>query len=612
MNSRLCRLQNVRLGAVARPRLQVDDLQIPAGTTAILGKSGAGKTSLLNLLAGFETPDHGSVVVDPPPASNGPPLSWVPSDFGLWPHLSVQQHLTAVAAEQNAEQIEQLLEQFDLDHISHQRPESLSMGERARLAVARSLATGAAIHLLDEPFAHVDPGRIDGYWGAVREHLTATAASLIFASHSPVVVMREANQVFCLEHGHVSWTGTPTELYSAPPTAGLAALLGPANWISTEEKPIWFSRSIPAEDCFRPDHLELEAVEDSALVVERSWFVGPHQETDVRNTSNNLARRLYHRAQPHNLAAGTKVVLRVLLSCVLLMVLIGQQGCRESAGNDPILHVAPPHQYLLPSEGAMLPAARGMTYSPASELLILDNVGRVLKYNADGTLEKKWWMPAYEIGRPEGICVLQNGEIAVADTHYHRVVIFSAEGQVVRMFGEKGDGPNQFIYTSAIAQDKQGFLYVAEYGGNDRVQKFTASGEHVLTFGSVGTDDGQFQRPSGLVCHDGLIYVADAINNRIQVFNSSGKFLRVVADAHSAGLYYPYDISLGPDNSLFVVEYGAGRISRVSIEGQLLGRYGQEGRGEGEFWTPWGIAVSRHGRIAVADTGNRRVIELQL
>ncbi len=294
------------------------------------------------------------------------------------------------------------------------------------------------------------------------------------------------------------------------------------------------------------------------------------------------------------------------------MGLLMLNGCRESSGNEPKLRVGEPHQYLLPAEGAMLPAARGLTYSPEEDLLILDNVGRVLRYDSEGNLKRKWWMPEYDIGRPESICVLQDGTIAIADTHYNRVVIFDDECNVVRMFGENGHGEGQFIYSSAVTQDDEGFLYVAEYGGNDRIQKFTAEGEYVLMFGAVGTEDGEFQRPSSLAWHDGVLYVADAINNRIQAFSSEGKFLRVVADADSTGLYYPYDISMGPDGSLFVLEYGAGRITEVSIEGKLVGRYGQEGRGAGQFWTPWGIAVSPSGEIAVADTGNRRVVELQL
>lgn len=206
--------------------------------------------------------------------------------------------------------------------------------------------------------------------------------------------------------------------------------------------------------------------------------------------------------------------------------------------------------------------------------------------------------------------MLRNQNIAVADTHYHRVVIFDDRGGVVGMFGEEGEGPGQFIYPSDVTQDPDGFLYVSEYGGNDRVQKFTESGEFVVQFGTVGTGLGQFQRASGLLWHDKTLYVADAINNRVQAFRDDGTFLRVVTDAAEGGLDYPYEVALAADDTLYVVEYKAGRVSQLTLEGTVLGRYGETGRGVGQFWTPWGLAVTSHGRILVADTGNRRIVEL--
>ena len=178
------------------------------------------------------------------------------------------------------------------------------------------------------------------------------------------------------------------------------------------------------------------------------------------------------------------------------------------------------------------------------------------------------------------------------------------------MFGEEGEGPGQFIYPADVAQDPDGFLYVSEYGGNDRVQKFTNTGEFVTQFGTVGTAPGQFQRASGLLWHDKTLYVADAINNRIQAFRDDGTFLRVVTEAVEGGLDYPYELALGPDATLYVVEYKAGRVTRMTLNGEALGRYGETGRGVGQFWTPWGIAVASDGRIYVADTGNRRIVEL--
>jgi DNA-binding beta-propeller fold protein YncE len=243
-------------------------------------------------------------------------------------------------------------------------------------------------------------------------------------------------------------------------------------------------------------------------------------------------------------------------------------------------------------------------------MFILDDVGRVLVYDADLNLLRQWWMPEYSVGRPEGIVVMQDGRLAIADTHYHRVVFMDQQGQVLGMFGQEGEEPGQFIFPEDVIQDPHGFLYVCEYGGNDRVQKFTADGQFVLQMGGVGTRPGEFQRTSGLVWHEGKLYVSDTVNNRVQVFADDGRFIAVLADAETAGLQYPYHLTKGPDNTLYVVEFQAGRVTRLSLDGEVLGRYGNTGRGQGQFWTPWGIAVDDTGRIIVGDTGNRRLVAL--
>jgi DNA-binding beta-propeller fold protein YncE len=179
------------------------------------------------------------------------------------------------------------------------------------------------------------------------------------------------------------------------------------------------------------------------------------------------------------------------------------------------------------------------------------------------------------------------------------------------MLGAAGHEPGQFVYPVAIAEDDARNLYVGEYGDNDRVQKFDKDGKFLLEFGRPGTGQGEFLRPSGMLWHEGQIYVVDAFNNRIQVFSDDGTFQKVLGGDQGA-LHYPYDIALGAGGELFVVEYAAGRVSKFDLDGKLLGRCGGNGSGEREFTTPWGLAVDRQSRVFVADTGNRRIVALEL
>src|SRR5262249_52759019 len=126
----------------------------------------------------------------------------------------------------------------------------------------------------------------------------------------------------------------------------------------------------------------------------------------------------------------------------------------------------------LPVEGAKQPAPRAVTVAPSGELFLLDTLGRLLVFDEQGQPRRQWWMPEYSVGRPERVLVCRDGTLAIADTHYHRVVVFDQQGELVRMFGRHGEGPGEFIYPIAIAEDDARQLYVCEYGGHDRVQVF--------------------------------------------------------------------------------------------------------------------------------------------
>jgi iron(III) transport system ATP-binding protein len=305
-------------------------------------------------------------------------------------------------------------------------------------------------------------------------------------------------------------------------------------------------------------------------------------------------------------------LVRLTVSPFLLIVALASSGCGEAASTAPTITVSRISNWAMPAAGAKIPAPRGLAFDSNGDLFVLDDAGRILVFNPNGTVKHHWSMPESDVGNPEGICLFQDGRIGVADTHYHRVVFFDRDGNLLTMHGELGEQSGQFVYLSAITQDSVGNYYVCEYGGNDRVQKFDVDGNFVVAFGGFGTDDGQFQRPMGIVWRDGLLYVADAINNRIQTFRDDGQFVGLLgSEADRPRLHYPYDLTVGPDGDLFAIEYGGNRVTQLNLRGETLGRFGSTGHGVGEFSTPWGLAVDSNGRIVVADTGNRRLVELQ-
>jgi iron(III) transport system ATP-binding protein len=612
MHAPVWKLERVTLGSRTAPRLRDMSLEIEPGTTAILGPSGAGKTSLLNLLAGFEQPDGGKITASFDRANGRLPLFWAPSDDGLWPHLTVNQHLKAVASPGPAtsEKIGNLLAAFGLSDKTGSFPDQLSQGECARLALVRALASDAEVLVLDEPLVHVDPAGARNAWESFRGFLRqSTRTAVVFSTHSPEVVLREAQQVVCLAEGRVVYAGNVKQLYYDPPDQGLAWSLGPVNWVGDNEPAEWLLGHAVGRRCYRPEEVGVVPVESGPLVVRSATFSGSVGELEVVDESTGRARHIFHRPAGDTLRAGQRVLLKVI---ALLATIYVAAGC-SSADREPALSVRSVTSWSMPAEGATIPTPRAVHVGLKGEVFVLDNAGRVLVYDFEGKLLRQWWMPDYSVGKPEKICQFRDGRLAVADTHYHRVVIFDDEGHVLSKHGRLGREPGEFIYPVSIVEDDDGNYYVCEYGSNDRVQKFDKEGKFLLQFGGFGTEKGEFQRPSGIVWRDKKVYVVDAFNSRIQVFSDDGQFLEILADGNqSAALDYPYDITANEAGELFVVEYTAGRVSKFSNTGKLLGRYGSSGSAEGHFATPWGISIDRQSRIYVADTGNRRVVELRL
>lgn len=294
--------------------------------------------------------------------------------------------------------------------------------------------------------------------------------------------------------------------------------------------------------------------------------------------------------------------------CAVLLTFV---GCAEPATDT--LSVSNFTTWKVPADGRRIPAPRALYADKDDLVYALDDAGRVLIYSSEGEILNTWHMPDHDVGRPEGIVKLLDGRIAVADTHYHRVVFFHPDGTVESMFGTQGIEAGQFVYPVAIAQDPSGFLYVGEYGDRQRIQKFDSAGNFIVEFGEHGTEPGQFQRPSGIVWVNGTIYAVDAFNNRIQTFRDSGEFLNVLElPANEIGLEFPYDIRGTADGRLFVIENKAARVTVLNKDGSIFGRYGHPSRDNDGFVNPWSLTVLSDGRILVADTGNHRIVELTL
>ena len=244
---------------------------------------------------------------------------------------------------------------------------------------------------------------------------------------------------------------------------------------------------------------------------------------------------------------------------------------------------------------------RAAAWDPAGRLYVVDKSGRIQRFDAQGRFEHTWRTPSIEKGRPTGLAVTQDGTVLVADTHYHRILKYDADGKLLAEFGKEGTGPAQFIYPVGLAVAPDGTIYVSEFGGNDRIQVFTPEGRLLRGWGKYGDGPGEFKRPQGLALGGDRLYVADAANHRVQVFTLEGRFLNSWGD-----LRYPYSAAIDVDGAVLVVEYGRHCVARFRPDGSLVGRAGEAGAAPGELNTPWDAVASERG-VFVVDSGNHRV-----
>ena len=255
---------------------------------------------------------------------------------------------------------------------------------------------------------------------------------------------------------------------------------------------------------------------------------------------------------------------------------------------------------------------RGIALDPERKVFyVVDKTARIQRFGFDGRFQHEWPMPESEVGKPVGLSVAPDGRVFVADTHYHRIVVFDSEGTELERFGSFGTGPGEFVYPTDIAFAGDGTMFVAEYGTNDRIQVFSRDGAWLRTIGSNGRGDGALARPQSIALSldETELYVSDSCNHRISVFSVDGTWRRHLGQAgREVGAFnYPYGLHVLADGSLLVSEYGGDRIQRIDPEdGRSLGCWGGTGFVKGRLHMPWGVGAA-DGRLFVLDSGNSRV-----
>ncbi len=220
-------------------------LRIESGElVCLLGPSGCGKTTALRLLAGFERPDAGRILVDGSDVTAVPPkdrgFGMVFQEYSLFPNLTARQNVEfglkvrRTGAREMASTVDRLLEVTRLEKHAAKYPHQMSGGQKQRVALARAIATQPRLLLLDEPLSALD--------AQVREHLREEIRRLqqevgvttVFVTHDQHEAMAVADRVAVMRDGAVEQIDTPRVLWSRPATAFVAGFVGTVNRLPAE------------------------------------------------------------------------------------------------------------------------------------------------------------------------------------------------------------------------------------------------------------------------------------------------------------------------------------------------------------------------------------------
>ncbi|MCO7612480.1 ABC transporter ATP-binding protein [Pseudomonas chlororaphis] len=285
----------------------------------LLGPSGCGKTTLLRMIAGFEFPTQGEIllygenIAERPPFER--PVNTVFQHYALFPHMTLAENLAfglesrpmgqVLSKAQIAERVREMLALVQMERFAGRKPNQLSGGQQQRIALARALAPHPKVLLLDEPLSALDLKLRQ----AMREELKAiqakTGITFIFVTHDQEEALTLSDRIAVLSEGEVQQVGRPEEIYEQPRNRFVADFIGETNFIQARVSRIeaglaWFSgpagEALPAQPCntvkvgqqvtlsVRPErlHLRSDAVEGAlACRIEAQIYLGTDLQYQV-------------------------------------------------------------------------------------------------------------------------------------------------------------------------------------------------------------------------------------------------------------------------------------------------------------------------------------------
>jgi putative spermidine/putrescine transport system ATP-binding protein len=208
---------------------------------SMLGPSGSGKTTCLRMIAGFDRPTLGRIVLYGQDVSNLPPyerpVNTVFQDYALFPHMTVEQNIAyglmirKVPAAERKKRVDEMLALVQLPGFGHRKPAQLSGGQRQRVALARALINQPRVLLLDEPLGALDLKLRQQMQVELKSLQRQVGITFVFVTHDQEEALTMSDRVAVFTNGKIEQVGSPADIYEHPSTAFVAGFVGTSNLI---------------------------------------------------------------------------------------------------------------------------------------------------------------------------------------------------------------------------------------------------------------------------------------------------------------------------------------------------------------------------------------------
>ncbi|WP_369900539.1 ABC transporter ATP-binding protein [Bacillus manliponensis] len=269
----------------------------------ILGPSGCGKTTLLRMIAGFEKPTIGSILLDEEKINDLPPykrnMNLVFQHYALFPHMTVEKNICFGMKMQNVSEAEQkqraeeAMRLTQLTDFRNRKPAKLSGGQQQRVAIARAIVNNPRVLLLDEPLGALDFKLRKDLQRELKGLQRNLGITFIYVTHDQEEAMSMSDRIVVMNKGQIEQVGTPKEIYNKPKTLFVATFIGENNIVKKGEEYV----------SIRPENMKIIPVESEVTKgyrlghIEDVEFVGNMEKLYIRDEKTSELLMTYQNAE---------------------------------------------------------------------------------------------------------------------------------------------------------------------------------------------------------------------------------------------------------------------------------------------------------------------------